>query len=329
MQCYADMRHRSARAAALALFFIAGACTNPKSPDPAQGGGPKSFEPPSGYAAVNGIKLHYLTAGKGKPVVLLHGYAETSRMWRPLMSELATNHLVLAPDLRGVGKSDKPTGNYDKKSLAADVRALVKTLGLKQVQLVGHDLGVMVAYAYAAQYPAEVEKVVLMDAFLPGIGPWKDASPMRDSWHFHFHGETPLNLVAGRERLYLDHLWDNLAADRTRSVGEDDRRFYAAEYARPGAMRAGFEYFKALPTDARDFANFSRTKLTMPTMVLAGEKASGKFLIEQAQMVATNVDGVIVQGAGHWLMEEAPAKVIPKVVTFLNDALASAPAGRW
>lgn len=274
--------------------------------------------PKSTFATANGVKLHYLTSGQGTPVVLLHGFAETSRMWTPLIEPLSKNHSVIAPDLRGAGESDKPEGSYDKKTMAADIHALVQSLGHKRVKIVGHDIGLMVAYAYAAQYPSEVESIVLMDAFLPGIGDWKTVWLMRDLWHFHFYGETPLKLVAGRERTYLEHFWNDFAADRTRSVPEADRVFYANEYARPGGMRAGFEYFKAFAQDATDFQELAKTKLKMPMLVLTGEKASGTFLIEQARMVDTNVEGVVVEGSGHWLMEEATAKVVPQLVTFLD-----------
>jgi len=271
-------------------------------------------------ATVDGVTLHYLQAGQGdaSPVVLLHGYAETSHMWRPLMPRLADRHVVIAPDLRGAGGSSRPPGGYDKKTLAQDIHALVQSLGYHKVSLVGHDIGLMVAYAYAAQYPQEVDRIVLMDAFLPGVGDWTHVWLLRDLWHFHFYGETPLKLVDGRERIYFEHFWNDFAADREHSVPEVDRRFYAAEYARPGGMRDGFEYFRSFEQDARDFAGFARTPLRMPMLVLSGEKASGQFLIDQARLVDTDVEGVIVPGAGHWLMEEAPDRTIPALVAFLD-----------
>lgn len=271
-------------------------------------------------ADVNGVTLHYLQAGKGNetPVVLLHGYAQTSHMWRPLMRQLADRHVVIAPDLRGAGTSSKPAGGYDKKTLAQDIHALVQAKGYPKVKIVGHDIGLMVAYAYAAQYPDEVESIVLMDAFLPGVGDWTKVWLLRDLWHFHFYGETPLKLVNGRERIYFEHFWNDFAADRTHSVSETDRQFYAAEYARPDGMRAGFEYFKSFEKDAKDFAELSRTKLPMPMLVLTGEKASGQFLIDQGRLVATNVEGVVITGSGHWLVDEAPEQTIPALVSFLN-----------
>jgi len=274
--------------------------------------------PQSRFAEVNGERLHYWIAGRGEPVLLLHGYAETSHMWRPVIKELARTRTVIAPDLRGFGASSKPTGGYTKATMAQDVHALMASLGLRRSAVVGHDIGLMVAYAYAAQFPAEVDRIVLMDAFLPGIGNWKDVWLLRDLWHFHFYGKTPLALVAGRERIYFEHFWNDFAADPKRSIPEADRRFYAKAYAQPGAMQAGFEVFRAFEQDAADFANYAKTPLPMPMLVLTGEKASGEVLITQARLVATNVEGVVVKGAGHWLMEEATDQVVPKLVDFLT-----------
>jgi pimeloyl-ACP methyl ester carboxylesterase len=266
------------------------------------------------------VRLHYLIAGQGDPVVVLHGYAETSHMWRPLMAEIATSRSVIAPDLRGTGQSSTPADGYTKAAMAQDIHALVGKLGYGRIRIVGHDIGLMVAYAYAAQYPSEVDRIVLMDAFLPGVGNWRDVWLMRDLWHFHFYGKTPLALVHGRERIYFEHFWNDFAADPKHSVPERDRRIYAKAYARPDGMRAGFEYFRAFEQDAKDFARFAQTPLpmSMPMLVLTGEKASGDFLIQQGRLVAANVEGVVVRGSGHWLMEEAPDQVIPKLVEFLN-----------
>jgi pimeloyl-ACP methyl ester carboxylesterase len=274
--------------------------------------------PQSQFADINGVKLHYLIAGKGDPVVLLHGFAETSHMWLPLIAKLAGTHTVIAPDLRGFGGSSTPEDGYTKKAMAQDIHALLKSLNYDRIRLVGHDIGLMVAYAYAAQYSGEVDRLVLMEAFLPGVGEWNNVFLLRDLWHFHFYGNTPLALVSGRERIYLEHFWNDFAADAAKSVPEADREFYAKEYARPGHMKAGMEVFRAFPTDAQDFAQFATTKLQMPLLVISGEKAGGPFLIEQGRMVATNVEGMLVKGSGHWLMEEAPDQVIPKLVEFLD-----------
>lgn len=306
---------RSIAVAALAVIPLSGTLL-PASAGAAQA----NVAIDSRTATANGIRLHYLQAGSGPqtPVVLLHGYAQTSRMWRPLMARLADRRSVIAPDLRGAGSSAKPATGYRKQLMAQDIHALVQSLGYPKVKIVGHDIGLMVAYAYAAQYPQEVESIVLMDAFLPGIGDWTTVWLLRDLWHFHFYGETPLKLVAGRERTYFEHFWNDFAADRKHSIPEQDRRFYAAAYAQPGGMRAGFEYFKAFEQDAKDFAELGKTKLAMPMLVLGGEKASGEFLIQQGRLVATQVQGVLIKGSGHWLMEEAPEQTIPALLDFLN-----------
>lgn len=272
----------------------------------------------SKFAEANGVRLHYLEAGQGSPIILLHGYTQTSHMWRPLIAQLAESHRVIAPDLRGAGQSAKPDSGYDKITLAADINALVEELNLGKVRIVGHDIGLMVAYAFAAQNPSKVDRIVLMDAFLPGIGDWKSVWLLRDLWHFHFYGEVPEKLVAGRERIYFEHFWNDFAADATKSVPESDRQRYAAAYASEGGMRSGFSYFKNFEKDAADFAQLSQTKLTMPMLVLTGEKASGEVLITQARLVADNVEGMIVKNSGHWLMEEAPEVVIPKLAEFLT-----------
>jgi pimeloyl-ACP methyl ester carboxylesterase len=171
-------------------------------------------------AEVNGVRLHCLVAGKGDPVVLLHGYAQTSHMWLPLISKLADKHTVIAPDLRGFGQSSAPADGYTKAAMAQDIHALVKGLNYDRIRLVGHDIGLMVAYGYAAQYPNEVDRLVLMEAFLPGVGDWNSVFLLRDLWHFHFYGKTPLALVTGRERIYLEHFWNDFAADPKKSVPE-------------------------------------------------------------------------------------------------------------
>src|SRR5258705_4084152 len=219
--------------------------------------------PQSKFADVNGVKLHYLVAGKGDPVVLLHGFAETSHMWLPLIAKLADTHTVIAPDLRGFGESSAPEDGYTKKAMAQDIRALSKSLGYDHIRLVGHDIGLMVAYAYAAQYPDEVDRLVLMEAFLPGVGDWNNVFLLRDLWHFHFYGKTPLALVTGRERIYLEHFWNDFAPDPTKSVPEKDREFYARAYAQPGHMAAGMEGFRAFPKDAEDLPRFAKTRLSI------------------------------------------------------------------
>ena len=298
---------------ALAFLALAGGLAGPvRAQTPATDG----IE--SRFATVNGTRLHYLIAGTGDPVILLHGYPQTSHMWRPLIAKLAKTHTVVAPDLRGAGQSDKPEAGYDKKTMAQDIHALAASLGFKTVKVAGHDIGTMVAYAYGAQYPTEVRRLALLDGYLPGIGDWSNAWLSPALWHHHFYGETALQLVAGREAIYFDHFWNDFAVDKAHSVSADDRRLYAAAYAQPGGMRAGFEYFRAFEKDADDFHKFARSKLTTPMLVLNGDTPAGDFLVRQARLVAVNVEAITIEGAGHWLMEEAPAKVMPLLESFFG-----------
>lgn len=273
----------------------------------------------SRFADVNGLRMHYLVAGQGSPVILLHGYAQNSHMWRPAMAQLGKTHLVIAPDLRGFGDTTKAGSGYDKKTMAQDVHALAQKLGIGKAGVAGHDIGLMVAYAYAAQYPQDVERLALLDAFIPGVGDTTNLFLLKDLWHFHFYGPTPLALVSGRERIYFEHFWNDFAADGRKSLSEADRQFYTKKYAMPGAMKAGMEVFRNFDQDARDNAVFAKTKLAMPMLVLGGEKSGGDFLISQGKLVADNVDGVIVKGSGHWLVDEAPGQTIPALVAFFNQ----------
>jgi pimeloyl-ACP methyl ester carboxylesterase len=314
-----------AASVALAVAVAAAGCGAPAAHDtaaPIAGTASAAQRVPPGFteafADVNGVKLHYMIGGSGPPVVLLHGYAETSHMWLPLMPLLAPHHRVIVPDLRGAGDSGKPEAGYAKANMARDIHALTDSLGAHDVAVVGHDIGLMVAYAYAAQFPQDTERVVLMDAFLPGIGNWKDMFLLKDLWHFHFYGKTPLELVDGRERIYFEHFWNDFAADPKHSLPEADRQFYTAAYAQPGGMRAGFEYFRAFERDAEEFAQLGLTHLAMPVLVISGETSGGTFLVDQVRLVADDVRGQVVEGSGHWLMEEAPAQVMPSIVEFLG-----------
>src|SRR3989449_4713034 len=277
-------------------------------------------------AVADGVKLRYLTAGHGPAILLLHGYAETSRMWRPLIPRLAAGFTVIAPDLPGIGGSDIPADGLDMTRAAARVHALVKGLGVDKAVVVGHDIGLMVAYAYAAQFPAEVERLVLMDAFLPGVEGWEAVYNNPASWHFRFNGPTPEALVQGRERIYFEHFWNDFAADKARSIPEADRQAYAADYARPGRMRAGWAYFVSFQQAARDFAQFSRTKLTMPVLSIGGDKANGDALAEQVKLVASDAASVTLANTGHWVLEENPRETTDALLRFLGAQPASAAA---
>jgi pimeloyl-ACP methyl ester carboxylesterase len=268
-------------------------------------------------AVVNGIKLHYLTAGSGPTVILLHGYTQTSRMWRPIMPLLAQKFTVIAPDLPGIGDSEIPKDGLDMKTAAIRIHALAKSLGVQKARVVGHDIGLMVAYAYAAQFPAETEKLAVLDAFLPGVPGWEAVYNDPNVWHFRFHGPTPEALVSGRERIYFAYFWNDLAADKTRSVPKLDREAYVAAYSKPGHMRAGWAYFAAWPQTAKDFEQLAQTKLTIPVLAIGGEKSLGEMLGQQMKLVATDVTVVVLKDTGHWVMEERPKETIEALMKFL------------
>jgi pimeloyl-ACP methyl ester carboxylesterase len=268
-------------------------------------------------ADVDGVRLQYLTAGKGPAVILLHGYAETSRMWKPLMPVLAERFTVIAPDLPGIGDSAIPADGADMKTAAIRIHALARKLGVEKARVVGHDIGLMVAYAYAAQFPAETEKLVVMDAFLPGIEGWEPIYNSPNYWHFRFHGPTPEALVKGREQAYFAYFWNDLAADKNRSLPEADRAAYVAAYSRPGRMKAAWAYFDSFPQAAKDFAQLSQTNLTMPVLSIGGEKSLGEPLAQQMKLVASDVTVVVLKDAGHWIMEERPKETMDALVKFL------------
>ena len=266
---------------------------------------------------IDGVKLHYLTAGHGTTLVLLHGYAETSRMWRPIIPVLSKRFTVIAPDLPGIGDSDIPATGLDMKSAAIRIHDLVKSLGVQKAEVVGHDIGLMVAYAYAAQFPTEVSKLVLMDAFLPGVAGWEAVYNNPGIWHFRFNGPTPEALVKGRERIYFDYFWNDFAADKNHSIPEADRKAYAEACARPGRMHAGWAYFVSFLQAAKDFAQLSQTKLTMPVLTIGGEKANGDVLRQQAKLVASDATVIVLKNTGHWVLEENSQETTAALLKFL------------
>ena len=268
-------------------------------------------------AEIDGAKLHYMTAGHGAPLILLHGYAETSLMWKPIIPVLAERFTVIAPDLPGIGDSDIPAGGLDMKSAAIRIHNLTKSLAVQKAEVVGHDIGLMVAYAYAAQFPTEVTKLVLMDAFLPGVAGWEAIYNNPNIWHFRFNGPTPEALVQGRERTYFDYFWNDFAADKTHSIPEADRQAYTAAYARPGRMHAGWAYFVSFQQAAKDFADLSQTKLAMPVLTIGGQKSLGDALGRQTKLVATDVTVVVLKDTGHWVLEERPKETTEALQKFL------------
>jgi len=264
-----------------------------------------------------GVKIQYLSAGKGPALILLHGYAETSRMWRPIIPRLAERFTVIAPDLPGIGDSDIPSGAVDMKWAAARIHDLARSLGIQKAEVVGHDIGLMVAYAYAAQYRSEVTKLVLMDAFLPGVAGWEAIYDNPNLWHFRFHGDTPAKLVQGREADYYAYYWNEFAADRNHSLPESDRQAYVAAYSRPGRMKAGWAYFESFPKTAKDFAELAKTKLPIPVLSIGGDKSLGEPLGKQTRLITDDATVIVLKNAGHWIMEEQPAETTAALLKFL------------
>lgn len=268
---------------------------------------------------VDGEMVSVTTGGHGPAVVLIHGYAEDSRMWKPLAIALAPHFTVIAPDLPGIGNSAIPAAGSNMSNAAKRVRDAVHALGYQRVSVVGHDIGLMVAYAYGATYPHEVQRLALMDAFLPGVAGWRAIYDSPNLWHFRFHGPTPLALVSGRERTYFDYYWNDFAAHPNHSLSAADRDGYVAAYSRPGRMAAGWAYFDSFPQTAVDFARLATTKLQMPVLSIGGDKGSGVALGAQAHAVAQNATVVVLKNTGHWLMEENPQQTIPTLTKFLES----------
>jgi pimeloyl-ACP methyl ester carboxylesterase len=261
--------------------------------------------------------IHVRVGGHGPAVVLIHGFGDTGDMWSPMAAELAKNHTVVVPDLRGMGLSSHPTGGYDKWTQAGDIRAVLDKLGIDRADIVAHDIGTMVAYAYAARYPDKTTRLVVMDSPIPGIPPWNRIVRLPALWHFNFGGPDAERLVAGRERIYLDRFWNEFAGDPSK-IDEATRRHYAALYAKPGAMHSAFAQFLAIgQKDEADNLKAMETKLAMPVLAIGAEKAFGANVAVVMRNAATNVQEVVVPHVGHWLMEEAPTPTIAAVKDFL------------
>jgi pimeloyl-ACP methyl ester carboxylesterase len=266
----------------------------------------------------DGAIIHVRVGGKGPAVVMLHGFADTGDMWAPLAAALAPDRTVVVPDLRGMGLSSHPEGGYDKKTQAGDVARVLDQLGIPKADLVAHDIGLMVGYAFAAQYPDRVVRLVMMDAPLPGIGPWDEIVRSPLLWHFNFRGPDVERLVKGRERIYLDRFWNELSAN-PKSIDEATRRHYARLYARPGAMHSAFNQFAAFQQDALDNQAFAaRGKLPMPLLAIGGEKSFGAAMADNMRFVATDVTPLVISNSGHWLMEEQPTATVAAVRAFLD-----------
>jgi pimeloyl-ACP methyl ester carboxylesterase len=268
--------------------------------------------------ATNGAKIYVRVGGHGPAVVMLHGYGETGDMWEPLAAKLVADHTVIVPDLRGMGLSDHPATGYDKKNQGRDVSGVLDALNVGKVDVVAHDIGNMVAYAFAAEEPDRVTKLVLMDAPLPGVGPWDEILKNPLLWHFRFGGPDMERLVQGRERIYLDRFWNEFSAD-PKHFDEASREHYAKLYALPGAMHSGFEQFHAFDQDAIDNKAFlAKGLLPMPVLAIGGDKSFGTTMATVAQFAAKNVKGAVVAGSGHWLMEEQPQATVAVIADFLQ-----------
>lgn len=275
---------------------------------------PRGFQ--SEQVSLDGVKLNVYRGGQGNALILLHGYAQSSLMWTKAMKHFQNNFTVIAPDIRGAGQSDVPEAGYDKVTMADDIRKLMDHYGVKKAKVVGHDVGLMVAYTLAAKYPEKVESLVVMDAFLPGIGPGDSIYNDPKIWHFRFNGPYAEKLVKGREGIYFDSLWDGFSA-RPGSFPEASKKHYLSEYSKPGHMRAGFNYFKAFPDDAATNKELSKTKLKMPVLAMGGDKALGPQLIETMKVAAQNVQGHVVKNCGHWMLEECPQETLQVLENFL------------
>jgi pimeloyl-ACP methyl ester carboxylesterase len=265
----------------------------------------------------DGATIHVRIGGQGPAVVLLHGFGNTGDMWAPMAADLAHDHRVVVPDLRGMGLSSHPADGYDKKTQAADIRSVLTQLGIDRAAVVGHDIGATVAYAYAARYLDKTDRLVVMDAPVPGIPPWDEIARTPALWHFSFGGPDAERLVAGRERIYLDRFWNEFAGDPSK-IDEATRVHYAAFYAQPGAMHSAFAQFLAIPKDADDNKVSMTTKLTMPVLAIGAAKMFGANAAIVMRNAADNVTEVVIADSGHWLMDEQPAATIAAVHSFLD-----------
>jgi pimeloyl-ACP methyl ester carboxylesterase len=269
---------------------------------------------------VNGFLMHYVIGGNRDPVVLLHGWPQTWYEWRNIIPELiSNNYTVIAPDMRGLGDSEKTQTGYDTKTLAEDIYQLVKKLGYSKIYLVAHDWGGPVAYSYAAEHPEDVRKMIILDTLLPGFG-LEEAGDFSQNgiWHFSFHAvrDLPEKLIEGKEDLYLNWFYDwtyNQSA-----ITPEDREEYIKQYSKPGAMRAGFEYYRAIFEDAEQNKEYGKEKLNMPILTIGGEAAIGNLTTISFQKVANNVTGITLPNTGHFIAEERPNFLIKEILDFFK-----------
>ncbi|PZF70961.1 alpha/beta fold hydrolase [Taibaiella soli] len=281
----------------------------------------KPASPPANFkskiANVNGIKIHYVIGGKGDALVLIHGFGQNWYMWNRLLPELSKHFTVIAPDLRGLGESEKTEGGYDKKTMATDIHELVKQLGYSKASVAGHDIGFMVAYAYAAQYPGDVTKLALVDALLPGIEPvWTSYGQKAWWWNF-FSWPAAANVVTGREETFMTSFWPEMEYNKNSFTKEETAEFVRA-YSVPGSIKCSFKWFAAFPQDEKDNLELAKNKLNMPVLALAGEYHTASFLEDHVKLVANNVKEVTVTNAKHWLVQEQTEQVKKALLDFFE-----------
>jgi pimeloyl-ACP methyl ester carboxylesterase len=269
-------------------------------------------------AFVNGIKLHYVRAGSGDPVVLLHGWPQTWYMWRKVIAPLAERYTVIAPDLRGFGQSSKPIDGYDKKTVAEDIYQLVQHLGFEKVFLVGHDLGGPTAYAYSSAHPEDVRRLVILDVALT-IDDAESAEYFKRLFHLSFHAEPDIAvaLVSGRERIYLTHFYRDCYNPGAFSAADIEE--YIACFSAPGAMRASMAHYGALPTDLEQRKEMAKVKLEMPVLALGGSMSFRKGVLHSCQRVANDVRGGVIEGCAHWVAEEQPEELTRQLLAFFGE----------
>lgn len=279
----------------------------------------KPASPPLGfkhqYATVNGVKIHYVIGGKGEPLLLVHGFGQNWYMWNRLLPELSKHFTVIAPDMRGVGESGKPAGGYDKKNMAVDMHELMKKLGFQHIKLAGHDIGLMVAYAYAAQFPADVKKIALLDALLPGIEPvWSQVRAQ--AWWFGFFAQPHSGeIVSGKVGLFFTDFWPTVGFKNDAFTPAERNEFIRA-YSVPGATTGAFLWFGKFNQDAKDNVGFAKKKLPMPLLAMGADHSAGSYLAAHCRLVASDVHEVIIKDSGHWVVQEQTAQVQKGMLDF-------------
>ncbi|MCI0992972.1 alpha/beta fold hydrolase [Pseudomonas corrugata] len=282
----------------------------------------------SEYANVNGIRMHYLVSGNGEqPVLLIHGFPGSWRNWKSLMGRLLrAGYTPIVPDYRGAGETDISKDGYDKKNMARDLHELVAVLKLGRLDIVGHDMGLIVAYAYGALYPHETKHIILMDGFVPGLPGWEipyngnPANGTASKWHFRFFGETALKMIRGQEKTYLDMFFDEFVYPGNPKVDDEVRNALVMDYSRPGRMEAAFKLYSAwVESDANDNQAFAQNKLAVPVLTIGGDHSRGKTLAEQVNHISYRPHSLILQNTGHWVLEEKAQATAQAILDFLQD----------